>query len=66
MPGVRFTFWQAQRLRNLSDQLWQRALATLTGSGYRAIRSELDRHRTTHAQARKSTCIGARIHKAVA
>jgi hypothetical protein len=36
MPGLRLTFWQAQRLWNLSDELCQRALATLTGSGYLA------------------------------
>jgi hypothetical protein len=36
MPGMRLTFCQAQRLWNLSDELCQRALATLTGSGFLA------------------------------
>lgn len=40
MPELRLTFWQAQRLWNLSDELCQRALAALTGSGYLARTSD--------------------------
>jgi hypothetical protein len=36
MPGLRLTFWQAQRLWNFSDELCQRVLAALTGSGFLA------------------------------
>lgn len=34
MPGLKLTFWQARRLWNLSDELCERALAALTGSGF--------------------------------
>lgn len=34
MPGLRLTFWQAQRLRNLSEDLCKRALSALTQSGF--------------------------------
>jgi hypothetical protein len=36
MPELRLTFWQAQRLWNLSDELCHRALAVLTRSGFLA------------------------------
>lgn len=36
MPGMKLTFWQAQRLWNLSDELCQRALAVLIRSGFLA------------------------------
>ena len=32
MPGLKLTFWQARRLWNLSEDLCERALATLTRS----------------------------------
>ena len=34
MPGLQLTFWQAQRLWNFSEDLCDRALSTLTRSGY--------------------------------
>lgn len=34
MPELRLTFWQARRLWNLSDELCERALSALTGSGF--------------------------------
>ena len=34
MPGLTLTFWQAQRLWNLSDELCERALTSLTTSGF--------------------------------
>lgn len=34
LPGLNLTFWQAQRLWSLSEELCQRALATLIRSGY--------------------------------
>ena len=34
MPGLKLTFWQARRLWNLTDDLCERALATLTRSGF--------------------------------
>ena len=40
MPELKLTFWQAQRLWNLSDELCQRALAALVGSGFLARTSE--------------------------
>jgi hypothetical protein len=36
MPGLNLTFWQAQRLWNLSNEQCQGALAVLTGSGFLA------------------------------
>jgi len=40
MPGLRLTFWQAQRLWNLSEDLCQRALGALTASGFLARRPD--------------------------
>jgi hypothetical protein len=34
MPGLSLTFWQAQRLWNLSGELCERALATLVNTGF--------------------------------
>ena len=34
LPGLRLTFWQAQRLWNLSDDICQRALGVLTDSHF--------------------------------
>ena len=34
MPGLKLTFWQAQRLWNLSSELCDRALTVLTRSGF--------------------------------
>ena len=34
MPGLHLTFWQAQRLWNLSEELCERALEALVGSGF--------------------------------
>jgi hypothetical protein len=34
LPELRLTFWQAQRLWNLSTDLCERALMSLTGSGF--------------------------------
>ena len=40
MPELKLTFWQAQRLWNLSEELCQRALAALVTSGFLARTSE--------------------------
>ena len=40
MPQLRLTFWQARRLWNLSDDLCERALSALTGSGFLARASD--------------------------
>ena len=40
MPELKLTFWQAQRLWNLSEELCRRALAVLTGSGFLARTSD--------------------------
>ena len=34
MPGLQLTFWQAQRLWSLSEELCDRALTTLIGTGF--------------------------------
>ena len=34
MPGLRLTFWQAQRLWNLSEELCEQALGALVRSGF--------------------------------
>ncbi len=34
LPGLKLTFWQAQRLWDLSDELCQRALTALTESAF--------------------------------
>jgi hypothetical protein len=34
MPGLQLTFWQAQRLWNLSNELCDRALNTLISQGF--------------------------------
>jgi hypothetical protein len=34
MPELKLTFWQAQRLWNLSSELCERALGALIGSGF--------------------------------
>ena len=34
MPGLKLTLWQARRLWNLSEDVCERALATLTRSGF--------------------------------
>ena len=34
LPGLKLTFWQAQRLWDLSDDQCQRALASLTESAF--------------------------------
>jgi hypothetical protein len=34
LPGLKLTFWQAQRLWDLSDELCARALRTLTESAF--------------------------------
>jgi hypothetical protein len=34
MPGLRLTFWQAQRLWNLSEERCERALNTLIATGF--------------------------------
>ena len=36
LPELRLTFWQAQRLWNLSEELCERALAALMASGFLA------------------------------
>ena len=40
MPELKLTFWQAQRLWNLSDSLCERALSILTTSGFLARTSD--------------------------
>lgn len=34
MPTLKLTFWQAQRLWNLSEELCERSLRTLLASGF--------------------------------
>ena len=34
MPGLQLTFWQAQRLWNLSEERCERALRTLVAAGF--------------------------------
>jgi hypothetical protein len=34
MPGLQLTFWQVQRLCNLSEELCDRALSRLMGTGF--------------------------------
>ena len=52
MPRLQLTFWQAQRLWNLSEELCDRALNTLIGTGFlvrtrdgRYTRSDSDQSR---------------------
>jgi hypothetical protein len=40
MPELKLTFWQAQRLWNLSDDLCHRALEALVGSGFLTLTLE--------------------------
>jgi hypothetical protein len=49
MPGLQLTFWQAQRLWNLSDDLCDRALGTLTRSGF-LVRTRDGRYRRPHPE----------------
>jgi hypothetical protein len=60
MPGLKLTFWQAQRLWNLSDELCDRAISILTTSGFLArtpdgayvLRAALTRIDETDASSR--------------
>jgi hypothetical protein len=40
LPELRLTFWQAQRLWNLSEELCERSLAALMASGFLARTSD--------------------------
>ena len=49
MPGLRLTFWQAQRLWNLPEDLCDRALTLLTISGY-LVRTREGHYRRPHPE----------------
>jgi hypothetical protein len=49
MPGLQLTFWQAQRLWNLSEDQCDRALRTLTASGF-LVRAGDGCYRRPHAE----------------
>ena len=49
MPGMQLTFWQAQRLWNLSEDLCDRALTALTHSGF-LVRTRDGRYRRPHPE----------------
>lgn len=49
MPGLQLTFWQAQRLWNLSEDLCDNALNTLTRSGF-LVRTRAGRYRRPHPE----------------
>jgi hypothetical protein len=57
MPELRLTFWQAQRLWNLSAELCDRALACLIGAGFLARTATGDYIRSVAcpAESREST-----------
>ena len=40
MPGLRLTFWQAQRLWNLSQEQCEQALQALTRSGFLVLTTD--------------------------
>jgi hypothetical protein len=48
MPGLQLTFWQAQRLWNLSDELCDRALKTLISAGF-LVRTRDGRYTRPHS-----------------
>lgn len=50
MPGLQLTFWQAQRLWHLSDELCDRALTALTSQGFLIRTSDGRYMRPTSAQ----------------
>lgn len=52
MPGLQLTFWQAQRLWSLSEELCDRALTTLIGTGF-LMRTPDGRY--TRPQSERST-----------
>ena len=49
MPGLQLTFWQAQRLWNLTEELCDRALAVLVTSGF-LVRTHDGRYRRPHPE----------------
>jgi hypothetical protein len=48
-PGLHLTFWQAQRLWHLPDEVCDRALSALTGAGY-LVRTPDGRYRRSHRE----------------
>jgi hypothetical protein len=51
MPGLRLTFWQAQRLWNFSDDLCDRALSALLRTGFLMRTSDGTYVRSQHLRA---------------
>jgi hypothetical protein len=49
MPGLQLTFWQAQRLWNLTEDLCDGALAVLVESGF-LVRTRDGRYRRPHPE----------------
>jgi hypothetical protein len=49
MPGLQLTFWQAQRLWNLPEDVCAGALATLLWSGF-LVRTAESRYRRPHPE----------------
>ena len=49
MPGLQLTFWQAQRLWNLPEELCDGALAVLVTSGF-LVRTHDGRYRRPHPE----------------
>lgn len=49
MPGLQLTFWQAQRLWNLPEDVCSHALSTLTRSGF-LVRTRDGRYRRPHPE----------------
>ena len=49
MPGLQLTFWQAQRLWNMTEELCDRALAVLLTSGF-LVRTHDGRFRRPHPE----------------
>ena len=58
MPGLSLTFWQAQRLWNLSQHLCELALKDLTGSGY-LVQTREGCYRRAHPKRFPSSLVAA-------
>jgi hypothetical protein len=61
MPGLQLTFWQVQRLRNLSEQQCDRALKMLTASGF-LVRAGDGCYRRFDAERRRAESTAFELH----